>query len=171
MSLVLSLADVNKLEFKFELQSLNEIVEDKVAAMNDRLKVRELSVSMQNLPVIKVMGDRRRLSQIIENILENCYRYSNAAAEITISASTNNQVVKLAIEDNGPGVNQEVLPQLFERFYRADKSRSRQSGGSGLGLSLVKAFAEAQSGTADAYHFAQGGLGISISFPLPLSSR
>lgn len=163
---LLSLSDVSKLEFHLQRHELNELVRDTVDTMQDKLRERNQTIMLSDLPVMPVYGDSKRLNQVFVNILENCYRYSDDGAMIFIDGGVEEDRAYLSFEDSGPGVSENDLPHLFDRFYRVDKSRSRERGGSGLGLSLVKALIEAQHGQVKAYRSLQGGLGISISLPL-----
>jgi signal transduction histidine kinase len=163
---LLSLADVSALTCNREPQRLDKIVLNAVSAAQNKLTDHNISiVSNANTP-ININGDTKRLRQIIDNLLENCYRYSTPGGKVTVTLEKKNSWAKLTIADTGPGVSKEVLPMLFDRFYRVDRSRSRKEGGTGLGLSLVKALVEVHDGVVKAYHSPEGGLGISVEIPL-----
>lgn len=95
---------------------------------------------------IFVAGDRYALKRALANLAQNALRYAPAASSVTIAAGSKEGWVWTAVEDQGPGIAPEHRRQVFERFWRADKSRSRSLGGSGLGLSIVKQVAQAHSG-------------------------
>lgn len=113
-------------------------------------------------PGIAVLGDRRLLIQLVSNLLDNALQHTPAGTRIRLSASRNEREIRLAVSDNGPGVPEQARARLFERFSRADASRS--STGHGLGLALVAAIAAAHHGKAS---LATGpGFGIEVVLPL-----
>ncbi|MDO5655026.1 MAG: ATP-binding protein [Flavobacteriaceae bacterium] len=92
---------------------------------------------------VRVMGDIEKIEQVLTNIIANAINHSQREAIVTVSFKLENEKIKVMIEDNGKGIEPEKINRIFERFYRADKSRSRQQGGSGLGLAIVKHILEA----------------------------
>ena len=110
--------------------------------------------------------DRLRLLQLIDNVLENSRRYAETPGEVSIRIFKSGKSAVLTIEDTGPAPSSEQMQRLFERFYRAEASRSRQHGGSGLGLPICRAIAEAHGGDIEATKSFLGGLGITITLPL-----
>lgn len=113
-----------------------------------------------------VRADALRIAQVVGNLMENAVKYSGR--DVTIEAGTRRegQVVKLWVQDNGVGIAEKDLPHIFERFYRVDKGRSRESGGTGLGLSIVKHIVQLHGGQVWAE--SRPGEGTRISFTLPL---
>jgi two-component system sensor histidine kinase TrcS len=92
-------------------------------------------------------GDRAKLHQAIANLLTNAGAHTPAGTTVTTTVSTGVETsVKLTVADDGPGIDKELVPHLFERFVRADKSRSREAGHSGLGLAIAASIAEAHGG-------------------------
>jgi two-component system OmpR family sensor kinase len=116
-----------------------------------------------------VLGDRERLRQILDNLLGNVRAHTppGAPAQVRLYRANGSAVVE--VSDSGPGIGQEQLDRLFERFYRADPSRARASGGAGLGLSIVAAVAEAHGGRAAAS--SEPGEGTTFTIVLPLADR
>lgn len=110
--------------------------------------------------------DQKVIEQVIENLMSNSSRYTDSGGKVHFTASIDNHMLNIAIEDSAPGVDGQHLPHLFERLYRADESRSRTSGGSGLGLSIVKAYVKAHHGKVRALNSDFGGLKIQMRFPL-----
>jgi heavy metal sensor kinase len=98
---------------------------------------------------VEVEGDRSRLKQVVVNLLDNAIRYTGEGGSISVSAARQNGWATLMVADNGAGIPPDALPHVFERFYRADKARSRYSGGSGLGLAIVKAICTAHKGDVE----------------------
>jgi heavy metal sensor kinase len=117
---------------------------------------------------VHVEGDRTRLQQVIVNLINNAIKYTQESGEVEISVRKEGTTAVLEVCDNGPGIPAECLPHVFERFYRADKARSRTSGGTGLGLSIVKAICAAHGGDVEVS--SQDGGGSSFRVELPLLS-
>ena len=120
----------------------NEIAEEFTAVAQSHDVVLRRSIS----DGIFVAGDRYALKRALANLAQNALRYAPSDSSITIAAGTKDGWVWTAVEDQGPGIAPEHRQQVFERFWRADKSRSRSLGGSGLGLSIVQQVAQAHSG-------------------------
>jgi signal transduction histidine kinase len=94
-------------------------------------------------------ADRLRLEQVFNNLMDNALKYTPEGGTITLGGSTDDGFTQLWVKDTGQGILSSHLPHIFERFYRADKARSREVGGTGLGLSIVKHIARAHGGTVD----------------------
>jgi two-component system phosphate regulon sensor histidine kinase PhoR len=122
---------------------------------------------------IEVAGDENAqadfdptlIEQAVVNLLDNAVKYSNPGGTITISTETNNLELLIHVRDQGIGIAQRHLPRLFERFYRVDKSRSRQLGGTGLGLAIVKHIAQAHGGYVTVESTAGDGSTFTIHLP------
>ena len=115
------------------------------------------------LPPVECHGDAERLAQVITNLLTNAIQYNQANGEVRISAKLQGSMMLLAVSDTGPGISGEDLPHVFERFYRADQSRS--TGQTGLGLAISKAIVEAHGGTIEVS--SQPGAGTTFTVRLP----
>ncbi|KXO14304.1 Sensory histidine kinase BaeS [Moritella sp. JT01] len=111
-------------------------------------------------------ADAKSLAQLIGNLFENSYRYTDQNGHIQINLQQINDNILLTIEDSAPTVPDAALPKLFERLYRVDKSRSRANGGSGLGLSICENIVKRHNGHISAQHSELGGLKIAISLPI-----
>ncbi|MEO5721289.1 MAG: ATP-binding protein [Chthoniobacterales bacterium] len=118
----------------------------------------------KDLPVIS--ADEPRLQEVIYNLLDNAVKYSQPEGIIRLSARCVDDAVRIAVADEGVGIPARDLPRIFERFYRADKARSRQLGGTGLGLSIVKHIAQLHGGNVEAVSEPGRGTTISVVFPL-----
>lgn len=161
----LSLADVKAMQFDLELVDFSRLIKECVAAAEEDFSLKGFNLDL-SLPVeLEINGDKTRLRQIVENLLSNCIRYANQGAGIKVALSSHKEYVELLVSDSGPGVPDESLGLLFDRFYRVDSSRSRTSGGTGLGLSIVKTCAEIHGGEAEAFASEQGGLAIRVRIP------
>lgn len=113
-----------------------------------------------------VRGDIARLTQVFANLLENSLRYTHAGGRLRISAHADGRHLVLEFDDTAPAPPPAALPRLFERFFRAEPSRSRAHGGSGLGLAICKSIVEAHGGCIGAALSALGGLAVRIDLPL-----
>jgi two-component system, OmpR family, sensor kinase len=113
-----------------------------------------------------VLGDGHRLRQMVDNLLSNTRAHTPADAPVSVSVATLNGNALVSVQDSGPGMTGDEQGRVFERFYRADPSRSRASGGVGLGLSIVSAVAEAHGGEVSVRSEPGKGSRFEISLPL-----
>lgn len=114
-----------------------------------------------------VLADSDRITQVLLNLLDNARRHTPRGGMITVSAQREETLLKVSVNDTGIGISAEDLPHIFERFYRADRSRTGATGGSGLGLSIVKAIIVAHRGSISAE--STPGQGTCVVFTLPLA--
>ncbi|HZW49344.1 MAG TPA: ATP-binding protein [Bacillota bacterium] len=112
-----------------------------------------------------LIADKDMMAQILTNLISNALKYTPAGGSVTISTSDNDDNVQIVIQDTGIGISQEDLPYIFERFYRADQSRSRITGGSGIGLTIVKSLIEAHHGKISVH--SELGVGSKFTILLP----
>jgi two-component system sensor histidine kinase BaeS len=161
----LSLADAGALDYRFEVIDLGEIVDDAVDAHKDACASKGLELSSDVQPHAIVDGDARRLSQLLDNLLTNSQRYTDVPGRIRVTVQTDAKTVHLAVDDSAPGVPPSALPQVFDRLFRVESSRSRAVGGAGLGLSIAKAIVEAHHGRIVAEASPLGGLRIVAEMP------
>jgi two-component system sensor histidine kinase BaeS len=113
-----------------------------------------------------VHADPDRLVQLVSNLVENALRYTDAPGRIEVACRREDGQAAIEVSDTAPGVPEALLPQLFERFFRAEGSRNRASGGAGLGLAICRNIVEAHGGTITAAPSALGGLSIVVRLPL-----
>ncbi len=137
------------------LSILEKTVQDKALTVHVQMP--------EGIPL--VMADEARLSQVVLNLLDNAVKYTTDGGNITIKAVAGEKMVQFDVIDNGIGIPEEDLPRIFERFYRVDKSRSRDLGGTGLGLSIVKHIVYVHGGEVWASSIL--GQGTTFSFTLP----
>jgi two-component system phosphate regulon sensor histidine kinase PhoR len=112
-----------------------------------------------------IRADEERLREIFDNLLDNALKYSDKGGAIRLAAERRDGDVAISVGDRGVGISQDDLPRIFERFYRADKARSRDLGGTGLGLSIVKHIAQLHGGRVEAE--SELGKGTTIRVILP----
>ena len=124
---------------------------------------RPVELSME--PAI-VRGDEARLRQVLDNLLSNARAHTPAGTPVSVELHSGNGHAHLTVADHGPGMTEEQAARVFERFYRADSSRTRASGGAGLGLSIVAAVTESHGGTVEARQTPGGGATFEVTLPL-----
>lgn len=116
-------------------------------------------------PVPQIFIDTDRVRQILSNLIANALQYTPAEGHINIHVASTNEEVEFTITDSGPGISEEDLDRIFERFYRRDQSRSRDTGGSGLGLSIAKSLVERQGGRIAVESQPGKGSSFHVAFP------
>jgi two-component system phosphate regulon sensor histidine kinase PhoR len=167
---VLSLARLESPAAELDLSeiSLPEFLPEILNDWKKRLEAKQLKSQLDvPLDLPKLEADESRLQEIIYNLLDNAVKYSKAGGLITLRAAAEGDQVRISVSDEGIGIRENDLPRIFERFYRADKARSRELGGTGLGLSIVKHIAQLHGGTAHAQ--SEPGKGTTISVLLPVA--
>ena len=166
---LLSLADSEQLHLKKQWISPEIILEKTLASYRTRFNQHDIAVDMElvGLKGIRIKGDPIRLEQVVTNIFENSCKYVSSPGVFNIIGKADDRAVSLTFEDSGPGVPEASLPRLFDRLYRVDPSRSRDSGGSGLGLSICRHIIENHGGRIWAEKGTLGGLLIRLDLPLP----
>jgi len=113
-----------------------------------------------------LLADPDRLQQLFTNLLENCLRYTDAPGKIKVNVEVGKELVSIHFQDSSPGVSPEQLARLFDRLYRVEGSRNRDTGGAGLGLAICKNIVDAHQGTINADSSPLGGIWIKIQIPL-----
>lgn len=163
----LSMSDMGALTYQFENVDIVEIIENVVDSKRSSFKELEIDVQWSNprVPII-VKADRNRLDQLFLNLLNNSLSYTQQGGMLSIAIAKREKEVQLLWSDSEPGVNDQQLSKLFERLYRVESSRNRNSGGSGLGLSISKNIVEAHCGTITAKHAELGGVTFEIILPM-----
>jgi two-component system OmpR family sensor kinase len=117
-----------------------------------------------------VIGDRTRLRQVFDNLLSNVRAHTPPGTTTEVRISVAGAVAVIEVADNGPGLPPEQMRRVFERFYRADASRSREHGGTGLGLGIVAAIVAAHGGDVSASSTPGGGMTFTVRLPLVAAS-
>lgn len=163
----LSLTDVGALAYRRMPIDLVTVLQTTLGSMQGRLDAAglQLKTYIAKAPMI-VDGDEARLQQLFANLLENSLRYTDAGGLVRVHCARLENSAVVIFEDSAPGVPEDRLAHLFERFYRVDASRNRASGGSGLGLAICRNIVEAHDGRIVSSTSPLGGLSISIELPL-----
>jgi signal transduction histidine kinase len=164
----LSLAETGEMKLYYEIEDVGALIDQAVAAVRARASDKDLSIATQleaGLPSVNI--DFLRIKQVLLNLLQNAIVHTHAGGSITIGAARKEGMVEINVTDTGEGIPAEELENIFERFHRVDKSRSRQTGGTGLGLTIAKSLVEAHKGTISVQ--SQPGKGSRFSFTLPVA--
>ena len=169
--LVEDLLDLSRIESRqyqlaTEALELGSALDHSVGLFADRAAAKGLKLAVERGEPLRARADRRALEHVVSNLVDNAVKYCPGGAEIRARAVREPAgVIRVVVEDTGPGIEARHLPRLFERFYRVDAGRSREVGGTGLGLSIVKHLVEAMGGAVDVA--STPGKGTAFSFTLP----
>ena len=147
---LLTLARVESGEQRFDMQrvSAEELLQDALESFREVARSYGVELVIENsVPTANVNADREAIHQIFSNLIENALKYAASGKKVILGARAAEGGVEFYVRDFGPGISSEHLPRLFERFYRVDKARSRESGGTGLGLAIAKHIVFAHGGT------------------------
>ncbi|MFH0473951.1 two-component system sensor histidine kinase BaeS [Kluyvera ascorbata] len=163
----LSMSDEGALAYQKSAVDIISLVEIAADAFRERLASRGLTLNLAlSAESATVFGDPDRLMQLFNNLLENSLRYTDSGGQVLIRTALAPQNIVLEFADSGPGVTDEQLARLCERFYRTEGSRNRASGGSGLGLAICANIVTAHGGKLNVGHSPFGGVSIKVELPL-----
>jgi signal transduction histidine kinase len=164
----LSLADAGKLHLAMEPLDAGELVRTAVRRMTPLAKAQDVAIQAKapDRPV-PIRGDEDRLQQALMNLIDNGMRHAPAGGSVEVETGQANGKAFLAVTDDGPGIPADELPNLFDRFWRGDKSRSRGGGGSGLGLAIVHQIVTLHVGEVSVESPPAGGSRFIITLPSP----
>jgi signal transduction histidine kinase len=147
----LSLAEAAQLPLDLQAVDLGALVGETAGAFELLAGEKGIEIDTQVAPGLPpIWADRVRVRQVLHNLLANALRHTPSGGTITVSVQVQASGVALSVADTGDGIDAQALPHVFDRFYRTDPSRSRETGGSGLGLAIVKALVETQGGSVEA---------------------
>lgn len=150
---------------RIEPVKLHETIEKVVTEFRPHAAKRRISINT-DIPPVTIQADEFRLEQVLANLLDNAIRYGREGGQINIRAEVMDNQVRVCVRDDGPGIPPEALNRVFERFYRVDPSRRRDTGGAGLGLAIVKHIIQNHGGRVWAE--SEPGQGAAFYFTLPL---
>lgn len=163
--LLLSKADKDEIRMSIETIDVRDLIMNVYTDMRLFAHQKDVRLVAETLTDTKLRGDELKLLRMLRNIVDNGIKYTQAGGTVEISSELNDGMVTILVRDTGIGIDREDLKYVFDRFYRADRSRKRESG-SGLGLSISKWIAEAHSGTIDVESQISSGSLFSIRLPL-----
>ena len=168
---LLTLAQLESRNANLQLSEvqLAELFERVIRDWGKKLEEKRLKVIVYLLPGAQtIRADETRLQEVLYNLLDNAVKYSHENGEVLLRAARHDSEMLLSVTDNGIGIGKDDLPRIFERFYRADKARSRERGGIGLGLAIVKHIVQLHGGRVEAE--SELGRGTTIRVVLPVAS-
>jgi signal transduction histidine kinase len=146
----LSKADAAEAFLKRQRIQLNSFFDQLLPLFEPRFQAKSIQLEVKIEPQDLLLADQDKLLQAFRNLLENALRYTPENGRVLIEASQNSKATAISISNSGPGIAAEDLPYIFERFFRGDRSRSREQGGAGIGLAIVKQLIEAHGGRVEA---------------------
>lgn len=161
-------ADAHTMVLNREKISLAAVVKEAAHRLEPLAAQKRQELKLSILDSGDMYADGGKLGQVVYNIMENAVKYTQESGEIEVKLERSGKSAVLSIEDNGPGMSQENIKHIFERFYRVDKARSRETGGTGLGLSIAKQIVNLHSGSIKAE--SEEGKGTKFIITLPLSN-
>ena len=165
--LTLSNIEIGETKMQFEYFSINDLVQEVIDQFGDRAKKKK-KVKVRIVadePDMVVYADWLRIRQALTNLISNAIKYSEEKGEVEVALVDEEDYVLLQVKDNGVGIPEKDLNRVFERFYRVDKSRSREKGGTGLGLAIVKHIVESHHSMIEVK--SKQGEGSTFEFKLP----
>jgi len=164
----LSLAEANELKLDCRMENIDKLIKETVAAKQIQAEAKGVSVSTDlpgELPQVNI--DSQRIGQVLLNLLDNAIAHTGKGGNIEVTAEKQDDWIRVSVNDTGEGIPAEDLLNVFERFYRVDKSRTRATGGSGLGLTIAKRLIEAHGGKIEAESELGKGSRFSFTIPVP----
>lgn len=165
--LMLSKFDVGTIEFTYERFSIEQSIRDTYNAMLLEAQKHKHRFTLEfKTPLPEIIGDEARIEQVLINLVSNAIKYTRDGGSITLTSGQKDDSVWISVRDNGIGIPKEDADKVFERFYRVDKARSRESGGTGLGLSIVKEIIRRHNGKIELS--SRPGKGTVITVLLPV---
>jgi two-component system phosphate regulon sensor histidine kinase PhoR len=171
--LIEDLLSISRLEsgqvvLNLEQLPLRSVAERVLEDLRAKALERKVQIRNQIPPELTVRADSERLGQVLFNLVENAIKYGHPQGVVALGARADSRgSVEVWVQDNGPGIPLEAQPRIFERFYRVDRARSRETGGTGLGLAIVKHIVLAHGGRV--WLNSRPGQGSSFHFVLPNS--
>jgi heavy metal sensor kinase len=164
--LTLARLDEGELPMRREPVDLTELAARVVSTMRPLADRAEVSLELAGGSGVVVDADPARIAEVVSNLVDNAVKYSGAGGSVRVITRRSGSSGELEVGDTGPGISAESLPHVFDRFFRADPSRSRDAGGSGLGLAICREIAEAHGGRVWATSEPGAGSGFFVALPL-----
>ncbi len=151
-----------------EIVDLNDVMAEAIDRNEQLASSRKIRLVSEQAPQLEVFGNKEMLITAVKNLVENAISYSDPGTSVGIGCSAKDSIAEITVTDSGTGISPENQQRIFERFYRADPSRSRETGGTGLGLSIVKHVAKIHRGEIKL--FSKVGVGSTFTLRVPLAT-
>jgi signal transduction histidine kinase len=158
--------DTGEIQYHFKELNIGKIVEEIFNDAKVLASGKNISAKLDKCDEIKIFGDEELIVRLLWNLIDNAVKYTNPGGNVAIAAEVVSNKAKVSVEDNGIGIGADHLPRIFERFYRVDRSRSRERGGSGLGLAICKWIVELHKGEIGVESELGKGSKFIVSLPL-----
>jgi signal transduction histidine kinase len=162
----LSQLDAGGLRLDLRSVELGSIVADAVESFAMSAGTRDTGLRLDLARPVLVSAEPVKIARVVNNLIENAIRFAPAGSAVEVSVSQVGEYARVSVRDRGEGIDSADLPYLFDRFYRGEKSRSREYGGAGLGLAIARGIVEAHGGAVDARNDVGGGAVVSFSLPV-----
>jgi signal transduction histidine kinase len=164
--LTLARADANQAEIQLTAVCLNDIIDIIKEQFKPMAEMKGLQLTVDSKEQLELIADRDRLHQLLVILVDNAVKYTFPPGQITLSCYRQSNNIVIRVEDTGCGIPPEDLPRVFDRFFRGDKSRSRETGGTGLGLAIAEWIVERHGGKLKVD--SQVGIGTQFTIILPI---
>ena len=158
--------DTESRELRLEPARIKDVLKAAAMACEAKASTKQISIQIRCPDELMATVSAALLEQAVVNLVDNAVKYSDGSKSVSVEAKASGSELVIAVQDAGCGIPPEHLPRLFERFYRADKARSRQLGGTGLGLSIVKHIAQAHGGSVAVESTVGQGSTFTVRIPL-----
>ena len=145
--------------------SLNELIDEVARSMRSIAETRQMLLETRLTDDVSVNGDPGRLRELVSVLLDNAVKYADAGGRVEVALRREHRKAIIEVSDNGPGIPRDALPHVFDRFYRVDEARSRESGGTGLGLAIARHIVDAHGGTINIESSAGAGTKVTVELP------
>lgn len=149
-----------------QILSASDIIKEALDQGRTTADSRQITLTFQESKDAFILGDRDQLTMAIHNLIENAVNYSPAETKVAVSTSIDNEIITISVADQGIGIPEAEVERIFERFYRVDPARSRETGGTGLGLSIVKHIITKHGGEISVWSSENVGSTFSIRLPI-----
>ena len=161
--------DAGSVKLSREKLTLQDLVEENRHRLDPMARKRRQELVINIKDPCELNADKGKMNQVIYNLMENAIKYTQEGGRIVVTLDRTTRNAILSVKDNGPGIPQDAIPHIFDRFFRVDKARSRETGGTGLGLSIVRQMVLLHGGTIRVE--SQEGQGSDFIVELPVSGQ
>jgi signal transduction histidine kinase len=168
---LVSLAEANQLRFELKSVRLEDLAQTILGLFSAQASERNVQLNLDaEVDLPEVMVDPQRFQQVVGNLIDNALVYTPEGSSVEIAIHRKENTVELSVSDGGPGIPEDEIEHVFDRFWRGEKSRARSTGGSGLGLSIARQLVEAQGGKITARNRSPHGFEVKITLPIHANS-